>query len=193
MFPQMFATYHSASATPEFNLDTARQLLEAEGFNTANPLRFETMTFGAADPVIEAYQAVLRSIGVEMSITNLEFGVFLQHMMRGEYHMLAGGWNNTTGNELSSMANYWTGSFGQSNISFFTHERADELYEMALRTTDMNVIMEAAREVQELGAWYVPMFPTFRSNAYYAMINNLRGVDMPPNALVSFRRAYLAE
>ncbi|MCL2006662.1 MAG: ABC transporter substrate-binding protein [Treponema sp.] len=191
MFPTMFATYHSASGTPQFSVDEARRLLTAEGYSAANPLRFDVITYGAGDPIIEAYQAILRTVGVEMSIVNMEFGVFLEQMMRGEYQMLSGGWNNTTGSELSAMASYWTGSFGQSNISFFVNDRADELYDIVLRSTNQNEIITSTREVQEIAAQYMPIIPTFRNNVFYGMSRNLRGVEILTNALYSFREAYV--
>src|SRR5690606_15588604 len=118
-------------------------LLAQEGYGPDNPLRFEAWTYGGNTTVLEAYQAVLRSIGVEMTIRNMEFGVFLEGVARGEYQMLMGSWNNTTGDPLVALENYWSGSFGSRNISFFQSDRVDELYDLAKAATDEELIIAA--------------------------------------------------
>ncbi len=115
----MFSTYYESPNMPKYDLEKAKQLLEAEGYSTANPLKFEAWICNGNSAIVVAYQSQLENIGVEMDIKNLEFGVFLEGMANGEYQMLAGSWNNTTGDPLSAIENYWSGSFGASNISFF--------------------------------------------------------------------------
>jgi len=189
MTPSMFSTYYASPDLPTFDLERARQLLEAEGYGPSNPLRFEMWTYGANTAVAETYQALLSAIGVEMSIRNLEFGVFLEGMARGEYQMLSGSWNNVTGNPLSALENYWTGSFGSRNISFFENERVEELYAIAKATTDPAVLFEAAREVQDIAAAQMPIIPTFTTIANFALDARLVGVETFPSALYSFRHA----
>lgn len=190
MTPAMFSTYYESAHVPQFDLNKAMELLAAEGYSTFNPLTFEAWIYGGNSSVMEAYQATLRTIGVEMSIRNLEFGVFLEGMARGEYEMLAGSWNNTTGDPLSALENYWSGSFGSHNISFFMSDRVDELYESAKVTTDEGILKAAAREVQDIAATEMPIIPTFSSLAIYAMDKRLQGVETYPSGLYSFRNAY---
>ena len=190
MTPPMFVTYYASPELPGFDLEMARQLLEEEGYGPSNPLAFETWIYGGNASVMETYQALLSAIGVNMTIRNLEFGVFLEGMARGEYQMLSGSWNNLAGDPLSALENYWTGSYGSRNISFFTNERADELYEIAKATVDEEVLFDAAREVQDLAAELMPIIPTFSTLAIYAMDAELAGVETYPSALYSFRNAY---
>lgn len=190
MTPPMFSTYYVADTMPTFDLAKAKALLEAEGYSASNPLRFEAWIYGGNAAVMETYQAYLKSIGVEMSIKNLEFGVFLEGMANGQYQMLAGSWNNTSGNPLSALENYWSGSFGSSNISFFANDRCDELYDLAKATTDLTVLKAAAMEVQEIAAAEMPIIPTFSNMAIYALDKGLKGVRLYPSGLYSFRNAY---
>src|SRR5690606_9268931 len=189
MTPSMFSTYYASEHLPTFDLEHARQLLEAEGYGPSNPLRFEMWTYGANTSVAETYQALLSAIGVEMSIRNLEFGVFLAGMARGEYQMLSGSWNNVTGDPMSALENYWSGSFGSRNISFFENERVDELYALAKATIDEDELLAAAREVQDIAAAQMPIIPTFTTIANYALDGRLVGVETFPSALYSFRNA----
>lgn len=190
MTPPMFTTYYASEYMPEFDLAKAQALLEAEGYNASNPLEFETWVYGGHAAVMEAYQSYLAAIGVKMTIKNLEFGVFLEGMANGNYQMLSGGWNNTTGDPLSALENYWTGSFGSHNISFFANERVDELYDIAKATSDEEVLIAAAREVQDIAAAEMPIIPTFSQLAIYAMDKGLKGVELYPSGVYSFRNAY---
>lgn len=190
MTPSMFTTYYVSEDAPSFDLAKAMELLALEGYGPANPLRFDAWVYGADTSVIEAYQAILKAIGVEMSIRNLEFGVFLEGVSRGEYQLLAGSWNNVTGNPLSALEYYWSGSFGASNISFFQDDRVDELYDLAKASADEDVLKAAAREVQDIAAREMPIIPTFSSLAIFTMDKNLKGVEILPSSIYSFRNAY---
>lgn len=190
MTPSMFSTYYAPPTVPDFDLNQAMALLMQEGYGPHNPLRFETWVYGGNTTVMEAFQAILRNIGVEMSIRNLEFGVFLEGMARGEYQMLSGSWNNVTGDPLVALENYWSGSHGSRNISFFENDRVDELYELAKASTDESVIVEAAQEVQEIAAAEMPIIPTYSQLAIFAMDKRLQGVTIMPSSIYSFRNAY---
>lgn len=190
MTPPMFNTYYEPETMPGFDLMKAKALLEAEGYTASNPLRFEAWTYGGNSTIMEVYQALLKSIGVEMSIKNLEFGVFLEGMANGEYEMLTGSWNNVTGDPLTALENYWTGSFGSHNISFFENERCDELFDVAVKATDDETLIAAAREMQEIAAAEMPIIPTFSNLAIYAADAKLQGVKYYPSNIFSFRNAY---
>lgn len=189
MTPTMFSTYYASPNVPTFDLEKARQLLEAEGYGPANPLKFDMWTYGGNTSVAETYQALLSAIGVEMTIKNFEFGVFLEGMARGEYQMLSGSWNNITGDPMSALENYWSGSFGSQNISFFENARVDELYDLAKGAVDSSVLIDAAREVQEIAAAEMPIIPTFSTLALFAFDARLVGVETYPSSLYSFRHA----
>lgn len=190
MTPPMFNTYYASPNLPTYDLDKARELLEEEGYDESNPLEFETWVYGGNTAIMEAFQAGLSSIGVEMEIKNLEFGVFLEGMANGEYQMLAGSWNNTTGDPLSALENYYSGSFGSQNISFFENERADELYFAALTAPDEDELIAAAHELQELAAQEMPIIPTYSTQAIFAFHKDLQGVRILGSSVFSLRNAY---
>lgn len=189
MFPETLSTYYSSPHTLEYNLDKAKALLEAEGYNASNPLKFEAVIYSGSDPAMEAFQAQLRSINVEMTITNLEFGVFLEKMAGADYQLLSGGWGNTTGNPLSAFECYYTGSFGMNNIGFYSNERTDELYNIAKATTSEEEMIAAAKEVQDIAAQEVPIVPSISRLSYFAHVKELKDVEILTSGLISFRNA----
>lgn len=189
MVPKMFSTYYSSPNLPKYDLQKAKELLEKEGYGAGKPLQFTAWTYQGNDPELEAFQAELKTIGVEMDIQNLEFGVFLEKMANKEYQLLVGGWSDTTGNTLSSLESYWSGSFGQMNITFYTNPRVEELYAIAKKATSEAELKEAAKEIQDIAAQDVPMIPTATKMSYYAMNKNLESVDILTSGLISFRGA----
>lgn len=189
MVPKMFSTYHSSPNLPTYDLQKAKQLLEKEGYQTGNPLKFTAWTYQGNDPELEAFQAELKTIGVEMDIQNLEFGVFLEKMANKEYQLLVGGWSDTTGNTLSSLESYWSGSFGQMNITFYTNPKVEELYAIVKSAASEAELKEPAKEIQDIAAQDVPMIPTATKLNYYAMNKNLEGVLIHTSGQFSFRTA----
>ncbi len=191
MFPNMFNTYYSSPDYPTYDLEKAKEYLTAAGYSESNPLTFEASIYSASDPILEAFQADLKSIGVEMSIASLEFGVFLQNLGDGNYQFLSGGWNNVTGDALSAAADYWTGSMGMNNISFFDNARCDELYDIAQAAATEEELIAACKEIQEIAGQEVPMLPTFGQISYYGMDKNLVGVEVMTNGTYNFKKAVL--
>jgi peptide/nickel transport system substrate-binding protein len=192
MFPKMFSTYYQSQHTLRYDLDKAKALLAQEGYNEANPLTFQAWIYSpTGQPVMEAFQADLKSIGVNMEIQMLEFGVFLEKMANMEYQLLSGGWGSTDGNPLSSFECYYTGSFGNQNISFYENPRCDELYKLAKATVSPEELMAYAKEVQDIAASEVPMIPTVTRLYYYAINSRVEAPGIHTSGIISFRGASL--
>ena len=190
MFPNMSEYYYSTDNAITYDLEKAKELLEAEGYNASNPLSFEIILYNP-DPIIEAYQADLLSIGVDVKLTTLEFGVFLENMAGQNFQMLTGSWSDVAGNPLSSAECYWSGSLGSQNVSFYVNDTCDELYNIAKTSADNDEIIDACRQLQEIAWEEVPMFPTFGRTEAFAYNKNLSGVVIYPSCTVSFRTASL--
>lgn len=191
MFPVMSEYHYTAPNTITYDLAKAKELLEAEGYNESNPLTFVISGYDNNDVVMQAYQADLKSIGVNAELVTQEFGVFLDNMASMNFQMLTGGWGDTTGNPLTAAECYWSGSFGAQNISFFENAEADELYNTAKTTADPDEVLAACQRIQELAWEEVPMFPTFGRTDGYAYNKDLSGVIIYPSGIVSFRNAKL--
>lgn len=190
MFPSMTEQYYASPNTITYDLEKAKTLLEEAGYNESNPLSFEIALY-TDDPVMQAYQADLNSIGVQVNLVNVEFGVFLENMASQNFQMLTGSWGDTTGNPLTSAECYWSGSFGFQNISFYENPVCDELYDKAKSSTDPDEVIEACREIQDIAWEDVPMFPTFGRDEAYAYSKDLSDMIIFPSGVLSFRDAKL--
>lgn len=191
MFPNMTEYYNSSEYAVQYDLEKAKALLEEAGYNEANPLSF-TISLYSDDPVMVAYQADLASIGVQVTLEQQEFGVFLDNMANQNFQMLTGSWGDTTGNPLTSAECYWSGSFGSQNISFYENARCDELYNIAKTSADADEVVAACQEIQDIAWQDCPMFPTFGRTEAYAYDKDLTGVVINPSGTLSFRNAQFA-
>lgn len=188
MFPNMTEYYNSSEYAVKYDLEKAKALLEEAGYNESNPLTF-TIALYNDDPVMQAYQQDLTSIGVKVDMEVQEFGVFLDNMANQNFQMLTGGWGDNTGNPLTAAECYWSGSFGSQNISFFVNDRCDELYNLAKVSTNTEEVVAACHEIQDIAWQNCPMFPTFGRTEGYAYTKGLEGVVIYPSGNISFRNA----
>ena len=190
MFPNMTEYYNASEYAIKYDLEKAKALLEEAGYNESNPLTF-TIALYNDDPVMQAYQADLQKIGVNVTMEVQEFGVFLDNMANMNFQMLTGSWGDTTGNPLTAAECYWSGSFGSQNISFYENARCDELYDIAKTSADSAEVVSACQEIQDIAWQDCPMFPTFGRTEGYAYAKELTGVVIYPSGTLSFRNADL--
>lgn len=188
MTPKVFDVYYEAPEIPKYDLQKAKELLAAEGYNEDNPLTFEFTTYKEGDPTFPAFQADLASIGVKMEMKNLEFGVFLQNMMNKDFDMLGVGWTNT-GSILSALESYSSSSFGAENIAFYSNPKCDELYNRAKATVDKEELKQISKEMEEIAAHDCPFIPTYTMDYCYVCDKSITGVDYYPDGTFSFRNA----
>ncbi len=76
--------YSVSDNMPTYDLDKAKQLLEEEGYNSSNPLKFE-LVYWFNEPGLELYQSALKSIGVDVTLKQVEFSVYLSKEGPGDF------------------------------------------------------------------------------------------------------------
>lgn len=187
MTPNMLASYAISDEAIAYDIEKAKEIMMAEGYSLEQPLEFEMWTYGAADPVVQAFQAELRTIGVVMTIKNLEFGVFLEGMLNQEYEMLKGSWNNTTGNAILAFENYCSESYGTQNISYYANEKADALYNKAKLAKTDSELQAIAQEMENLVAYDTPIIPTISAKEFAVYSSKLKNIRFGTNGQVYLR------
>jgi len=188
MVPEFVKGYHLAENTLTYDLDKAKALLKEAGYE--NGFSIVCSSYSADTSRIELLQADLKKIGVDMSIENLEFGVFLDKVLNADYDILFGSWGNTTGNLTDMLNCYSETSLAESNISFYTNPEVENYYKIATETIDENEKLEAVKAIQEIAAKDVPMIPTTAGVSRFGMKKNLMDVKISPVGYVDLREAY---
>lgn len=184
--------YYSAPNVIPYDLDKARELVEAEGYSVSNPLKIELTTYAGEKTrqMYEAYQLELKQIGIDMEITTMEFGAYLDKMQKGEYQVISNDWSIPL-LLMNYMAMMYTGSQGNYNGTFFSDPRCDELYHIAAGSaTDPQVGLDAAKELQTIAWDQVPFIPTFAHKVYFVADKDIKGVELQSNGRPILRKLY---
>jgi len=174
---------------PEFNLDKARELFEAEGYSTSNPLRFTLTCNTESDPGIEMYQSDLKSVGVEMSIEAVEFSVFLPTEGAGNFDLAYTPQPNMGNHPFTDVDRYDINMIGMRDTSRFYHPRAQEIIDQfRFIPIDDPKLKELANELTDIIGYEMPMIPIFLSQEFCAFDNRISGIEHD-NRIISFRTA----
>ena len=183
-----FDLYADPKSMPEFDLDKAKSMLEAEGYNASNPFKFSVLLW-QPDPGIEAIQSSLRSIGVEMSLEQVEFSVFLTKEGPGEFEAVWTSAPNRGGHALTDLDRYDYGFAGTRDITRYKNAAYNEIANKMRVSTDAAELKTLALEAHEIIGQDVPMVGLFLSPIICIMDNRLTGVTVRGDYIQSFRNA----
>ena len=171
---------------PEFNLEKAKELLEAEGYNAENPLQFEIQTY-LSSPALEAYQATLKSIGVDSSIKMYEKGTVISMLRSGECSMTLLTLYSASGTPLFEAGCYKTGDM--RNFALLEDEEMNDYICKALAASTEEEMVEYINKASAASVQYIPYIPVCNQNLYCAADSSLEGVTVRADSLTNFLNA----
>lgn len=180
--------YHSSDKMPEYDLEKAKELLDEAGYKDG--LEF-TMWLYSPLPEAELLQAELKTIGIDMKIENLEFGVFLDRVLNAEYQMVLGSWSSNTGDSLKMLRCYTEESLAEDNISFLINPQIDELYNRAEQTLNEDERISIIKKIQEIAAEDMSMIPTTSVKEISCFRNDIEGIEFYPTGIVKYDKAVI--
>ena len=188
----MFPGYEEWEANhpnfPQYDLNRARDLLAAEGYSASNPLRLE-LTYFRPDPGIEVLQSTLRQAGVEVTLNQVEFSVYLTLEGAGDFDVLWTTQTNRAGSYLMDLDRMDGALYGTRNISRYMNPRMQIIVDTMRSSTDNAELHRLNNEMQEILATEVPMPGIMRMPFYSAMANGLQGVVLRGDRQQIFRFA----
>lgn len=184
-FPDM---YYEASNYPEYDLEKAKAMLEAEGYNESNPLVFELLCV-VPHPGQVMYQSALKSIGVEMTVYRPEFSIYIGKETSSDFDMLFTGQGNRGNLALTDLDRFSNDMFGSRNFSLYTTDEVQEIINKMRVTTDQAEMTALSHEINEILANDVPMAAIFLGNYRHAAANGLTGFRYDGWGRTDFRNA----
>lgn len=144
-----------------FDLDRARELLEASGY-TDIELNFWYNEGNSFRGLVGVFvQASLAEIGITVNVSSLEWGAYLAATAAGEHDMFMLGWVTTTGDpDYGLFPLLHSAQVGDpGNRFFFINDEVDQLLERGRQSSD-RVYREAVyQELAELLVYKAPMIP----------------------------------
>ena len=188
----LFASYpdfYTESANlPEFNMDRARELLEAAGISPANPVTFELICF-MGDPGLEMYQSALRTLGVELQINIQEISVYIANDAQGNFDMCWTVQVNRDYHMLNDLDRFDVNTIGSRNLCRYYNPRVQELIPLMQVEADAARLREMAVEVNDILSQEVPGVFILLLPIYSAMAKGLSGVEIESTNQTYFRSA----
>ena len=185
-----YSMYYESPNLPDYNLDKAKELLESEGYNESNPLRFELLTYAPADPGLELYQSALKSIGVEMQINAVEISVMMSMEGSGDFEVEWVNQLNRGNHPLTDLDRFdYVNFFGTRDISRYYNKRVQEIVERMRVSSDQQEMDALTIEINDILADEVPMIGVIIPQNLAAMDSRLSGVVIRPDVVMNFRDA----
>jgi peptide/nickel transport system substrate-binding protein len=137
---------------PKTDVAKAKQLLEAAGFNASNPLRVETTISSeySGPAVSQILQQVIKPVGVEVKINQIENAAWLTKVYRGgqDYQMTSFGDWSWEDPDRGLYAYFH--SKGNANNTHFNNPQVDSLLEKQRVEFDLEARKKLVRDLQLL-------------------------------------------
>ena len=179
--------YVESAFMPGYDLEKAKAMLEAEGYNASHPLKIEVVTYQTSEPAGELFQSSMRSIGVEVNLTIVEFSVYLATEQNGNFDMLMTSLLNRGGSPLTDLDRVDNTMYGTRNVSYYSNDRAMEIVRAMRISDDPKELTALAVELNDIIAKEVPMVPLFHFTSYYAMNKKLGNISFNNGGSIDFR------
>lgn len=137
-----------------YDTEAAKELLADAGYSEGDI----TLSLYVGDNsqerirVSQVISEALAEIGINVEVTQMEWGSYLDATAVGEADMFLLGWTTvTTDADYGLYPLFHSNSFGEAgNRSFYANDRVDELLDLGRYTTDQDERLEYYKEVQEI-------------------------------------------
>ncbi len=192
--PGMLGENPAVKAYPH-DVAQAKALLAKAGF----PKGFKTQFYLPTAPrpympepqrIAEAIQANLKDIGIDATLTPLEFGVFLSKVRNGEHAMCLIGWTGDNGdpdNFMYTLLDKDSAVKGDAqNYSFWRDEHFHALMLRGQRTTDETKRQAIYAEANALIHDQAPAIPITHSVVQFVMKSSVDGVIPSPDSMIHY-------
>lgn len=151
----------------------AKDLLAEAGYGPDNPLEFEMVynTSEAHEKVAVALSQLWKQkLGVQATLANMEWKVFLEERGNQNFEMARGAWCGDY-NEASTFLDLLDSQSGY-NDGKYSNERVDELLEQAKTSDDTSPLYT---EVEEILYEEMPVIPIYHYAGVYMLDSDLGG------------------
>lgn len=143
--------------------------------------------------IAEAAQAGYKKVGINVKLTNLEWGTYLDKVMKGECEFFRMGWIA----DYPSMDNFLYPLFhssekGNNNMTFYSNPEVDKLLEEARKETDEEKRHELYREAEKKILEDAPIVPIYFYQFARVVQPNVKNYHISAMGLVPFEQIWLA-
>ncbi|WEG13125.1 glutathione ABC transporter substrate-binding protein [Pullulanibacillus sp. KACC 23026] len=178
----MVSGYDPSVEKEGYNYDPAKakKLIDQNGWKgkTINMLVANTPSYMQMAQIV---QADLKKVGLNVKMTTMEWGTFLDVSRKGNFDITFLGWTNSTadGSELL-YPNLATDNIGTSNIPRYSNKQFDDLVNQSRYSVDQDVRNKALNEANEIAIKDAPWVVMDDSDVSLAYNKNIQGLEVSP-------------
>ena len=200
ILPPGFPGYNPDLVGYNYDPDKARQLIQESKYGDTGELPRITLTvpgsFGAAiSPSIEAMLAMWEgNLGVEISILQTEWAIFLQDLHQNRFQMFGGlGWIADYP-DPENFLDVLFHSESANNHSEYTNLQLDRLLQLARVEQDESVRFDLYHQSEEIIVDDAPWIPLWHSNGGYVLVKpEVSDYFLFPLIIPKYRYVYFTE
>ncbi|HEX3019296.1 MAG TPA: peptide ABC transporter substrate-binding protein, partial [Chitinispirillaceae bacterium] len=176
-----FTPYNTAgySYDPVLKFDPveARKLLNEAGFNEKNPLPAVSLLYNTSEShhtIAQAIQQMWKqNLGIEVTLVNQEWKVYLASTHNKDYDMARMGWISDY-NDPNSFLDMWITEGGNNRTGWSNHGY-DSLIDLASRTSNQSMRYEYFKKAESILLDELPIIPIYFYTNVYLLHPSVKG------------------
>lgn len=176
----------------EQDLEKAKALMAEAGYPNGFKCNI-ALNSDERSRVAQVLQTQFADLGVELEITLMEWGAYLEHISKKDHEMFVLGWSMSYDPASTCLALFHSKSCGPTgNRTWYVSDKMDELIDKGSQTIkgDREPIY---KEIQELVMEDAVFIPLYSKQCIVAMRQNLEGIRVSPTGSHLYQYAYVAE
>jgi len=172
-----------------FDPEKAKKLLTEAGY--PDGFEMEIMTSGDdRKRIAEVIQASLMDVGIKASIKMLEWGTFIDSVLKGDEETLVLGWTSNPDPDATLTPIYFSGNIGGMNFSRINDPKIDQLLKDAREELDLTKRALIYNEFHEYVMEQAPFVPLFIKNNIVGANAALKDVELSPQGLWNIEKIH---
>lgn len=192
-FREVGGDYYTVPSTGyEANVERARELLAEAGYPDGEGFPIVEYIYNTHDAhraIGEALQDMWQTeLGVQVTLANQDWGVFLETRKNGDYQFARHGWIADYNDPISFMDMWVTG--GGNNDAQYSNPEYDELIRVAKTSADPAVRMKAMHDAEDILMGEAVVAPIYFYTNPYMVKDELKGWYYTPLGYSFFGYAY---
>lgn len=167
----------------------AKELLKEAGLEEG----FEISLWASGDErkrIAEVIQANLLEVGITANIEMLEWGTYIDKLMKGEHQSFVLGWTSNPDPDSTLTPLYYSESIGGMNFSRTNDKKVDEFILSARGELDLDKRVATYNEFHEYIMDRAPIVPLFVKNNVIGANAGLKDVELSPQGLWNIEKIH---
>lgn len=199
--PPIIWGYNDSIQDYKFDVEKAKKLLAEAGFPKGFKAELFTLPIARAymadgKKVGEAIQSNLKAIGVDINLTTMEWGTYLEKTKGGHYQMAILGWIGDNGDPDNFLYVLLSGANTKapaSNIALYKNAQVDKLLSDAKSLTSQSERAELYKKAQVLIHQDAPWIPLAHSKVVVPTDKRVNDFVIDPTGVRRFSKIWLSK